>query len=77
LIQEAEVVRFWTMTQIKQYDKIRLNTGLVGRIMEVLGASEAFIVDVMNDDGEYDTIDVKPNDIKSKFIEYEELINKN
>ena len=64
------------MTQIKQYDKIRLNTGLVGRIMEVLGAGEAFIVDVMNDDGEYDTIDVKPNDIKSKFIEYEELINK-
>ena len=62
------------MTQIKQYDKIRLKTGLIGRIMEVLGAGEAFIVDVMNDDGEYDTIDIKPDDIKSKFIEYEELI---
>jgi hypothetical protein len=63
------------MTQIKQYDKIRLKTGLVGRIMEVLGAGEAFIVDVMTDDGEYDTVDVKPSDIKSRFIEHEELID--
>ena len=65
------------MTQVKQYDKIRLKTGLVGRIMEVLGANEAFIVDVEISKGEYDTIDIMPSDIKSKFVEYEEMIESN
>jgi len=62
------------MTQIKQYDKIRLKTGIIGRIMEVLGKGEMFIVDIITEDGEYDTIDVKPSEIKSKFVESEELI---
>ena len=62
------------MTRVKQYDKIRLQSGFIGRIMEVLGAGEVFIVDVETADGEYDTIDIKPSDIKSKFVEYEELI---
>ena len=62
------------MTQINQYDKVRLKTGLVGRIMEVFGMGELFIVDVELAPGKYDTIDVKPSDIKSKFVEYEEPV---
>ena len=62
------------MIQVKQYDKIRLHSGLVGRIMEVLGAGEEFIVDVLTEDGEYDTLDIRKSDIKSKFVEYEEPI---
>ena len=62
------------MTEIKQYDKIRLKTGFIGRIMEVLGAGETYIVDVINEEVEYDTIDIKQSDIKSKFVEYEEFI---
>ncbi|MCL2036632.1 MAG: hypothetical protein FWG83_04510 [Oscillospiraceae bacterium] len=66
------------MTSIKQYDKIRLKTGLVGRIMEVIGDNECFIVDVkLNEEAEmgevqYDTIDIKPSEIKSVFVEHEE-----
>jgi len=60
------------MIQVKQYDKIRLKSGFIARIMEVLGANEAFIADVETGDGEYDTIDIKPSDIKSVFVEYEE-----
>jgi diphthamide synthase (EF-2-diphthine--ammonia ligase) len=63
------------MTRIRQYDKIRLSTGLVGRIMEVLGGGEAYIVDVMGEDGEYETIDIKRGDIKSRFIEREEPVD--
>jgi len=63
------------MTQVKQYDKIRLKSGLIGCIVEILGANEAFIVDVEVNKGEYDTIDVKPSEIKSVFVEHEEPVN--
>ena len=65
------------MTEIKPYDKIRLKSGQIGCIVEILGNNEMFIVDVElgreneHDFMEYDTIDVKPSDIKSVFVEYE------
>jgi preprotein translocase subunit YajC len=67
------------MTKIKQYDKIRLKSGLVGCVVEIFGAHEYFIVDVelgTDETGfmEFDTIDVYPSDIKSRFVEYEEPV---
>ena len=66
------------MIKVKQYDKLRLKTGAIAHVMEVFGNNEMFIVDVeLGKDNElgfmdYDTINIKPSDIKSVFVEYEE-----
>ena len=59
------------MTQVKQYDKIRMKTGQKACIVEVLGNGAAFIVDYIGDDGDTETADITPDDIVSVFVEVE------
>jgi hypothetical protein len=40
--------------------------------MEVFGANESFIVDIENEFGQIETADIKPDDIQSVFVEFEQ-----
>ena len=63
------------MIEIKLYDKIKLKTGEIARIVEILKNESAtgYIVDVEEDD-DYRTETVFIDDIKSVFVETEMLL---
>ena len=60
------------MTRVKQYDKIRLKTGIVGRILEILG-DDSYIAELFLDDGDVDTTEIRKSEIQSVFVETEHL----
>ena len=47
----------------EQYDKIELKDGRTASVVEIFGEGEVYLVDVDLPDNEWDTIDVKPEDI--------------
>ena len=58
--------------KLEMYQKIRLKSGAVGRIIEIFKSGEAYMIDVMTDDGEYEQKTVYPKDIQSVVVEVEE-----
>jgi len=58
---------------IKEYDKIRLISGEIGRVLEILSPS-VFLAEIIRNGGGIDTTEVSLCDVKSRFIEYEEPI---
>jgi preprotein translocase subunit YajC len=56
---------------IQQYDKVRLTSGLVARIVEVLERGKAYLADVELGDGEFTTKFVNDAEIDSLFVETE------
>ncbi|MCL1807925.1 MAG: hypothetical protein FWG31_09520 [Oscillospiraceae bacterium] len=62
------------MEMIKEYDRVRLVNGELGRILEILAPS-VFLAEVVRKSGGIDTTEIKLTDIKSKFIEVEEPIS--
>jgi len=61
---------------LKEFDKIRLNTGEIATILEIFDPT-SFLVEVFKETGGIETPEIKLSDIKSKFVEYEEPINYN
>jgi hypothetical protein len=62
---------------IKLYDKIRLKTGEIGRVVEILYNADmgrGYLVDVEEQDGEYRTDTVLDSEIKSVFFEVEKPV---
>jgi len=59
---------------IKAYDKIRLKTGEIGRILELL-SDDSFIAEIYLEDGEIDTTEIKITEILSVFVETEHQVN--
>ncbi len=57
---------------IKECDKIRLKTGLLASVSEVLGNGTAFIIEYFTDNGEFTTDQVTRDDIVSVFVETEQ-----
>ena len=55
---------------IKEYDKIRLQTGEIGRILEIFD-DNSYIAEIFTNDGGLDTVEIKKNDIFSVFTETE------
>jgi len=53
---------------IKQYDHILLKDGREGCVVEVLGEQEVFIVDVGSSEADWDTIDIKRDEISKIMI---------
>ena len=62
------------MEMIKEYDRVRLVNGELGRILEILAPS-VFLAEVVRKSGGIDTTEIKLTDIKRKFIEVEEPIS--
>ena len=58
---------------VREYDKIRLINGEIGRILEILSPS-VFLAEIARKNGGIDTTEVRLSEIKSKFIEHEEPI---
>jgi hypothetical protein len=61
---------------IKEYDKVRLKTGEIARISEVLEAGVAYIVEIIRKSGGFSvTIDqIKHDEIQSVFVETEKPV---
>ncbi|MCL2634219.1 MAG: hypothetical protein FWD34_06890 [Oscillospiraceae bacterium] len=61
---------------IKEYDKVRLKTGEIARISEVLEAGVAYIAEIIRNSGGFSiTIDsISHDDIQSVFEETEKPI---
>jgi len=56
---------------LKEYDKVRLETGEVARIVEVLKDGVAYVAEVYKDDGKVSVEPVNIEDIKTVFVESE------
>jgi len=57
--------------KLEMYQKIRLKSGKVGHVVEIFNDGEAYMIDIKQDDGEYELETVKPQDIKSVIVEVE------
>lgn len=51
------------------FQKVRLNNGKSGRVIEIFNRGEAYMVDLITEDGEYEQQTVYPKDIKSVVVE--------
>lgn len=56
---------------IKLFDKIKLKTGEIARIVEILEPEVAFMADIAKKQGGYYTDTIKANDVLSVFGETE------
>lgn len=59
---------------IKQFQKVRLKTGEEAVIVEILEENRVFLADVEKSEGDYETDEIHYDDIKSVFIETEQLL---
>ena len=57
--------------KLEMYQKIRLKSEKVGYVVEIFNDGEAYMVDIKQDDGEYELETVRPQDIKSVIVEIE------
>jgi hypothetical protein len=57
----------------KLYDKIRLNSGEIGRILEDFGDG-AYIAEISRKSGKIDTAEIKKEEIASIFVETEKSL---
>jgi len=57
--------------KIELFQKVRLKNNKSGCIIEVFNDGEAFMVDIADEDGEYEYETIYPKDIKSVFVETE------
>jgi hypothetical protein len=60
---------------IKEYDKVKLKTGEIARISEVLKENFDYIAEIFKMGGGVEVDQISQSDIKSKFVEYEEPID--
>ena len=58
--------------KIEMYQRVRLKSGKCGHVVEIFNDGEAYMVDVLMDNEEYETETVYPKDIRSVFVETEE-----
>ena len=56
---------------LKLYDKIRLKNGKIAHIVEICEEGVAYMADVYEGDGEYETETIKQSDIAGIFVEIE------
>lgn len=55
--------------KIQQYDTVKLKDGREGAVVEILGDDEAFLVDVGDSPGDWETISVSREEI-AQVISY-------
>ena len=57
--------------KLEMYQKVHLYDGITGVVIEIFNDGEAYMIDIMTDDGEYEQKTIYPNDIKSVIMEIE------
>ena len=60
-----------TRMKLKMYQKVHLHNGTTGVVIEIFNDGEAFMIDIMTEDGEYEQKTIYPKDIKSVIMEVE------
>ena len=58
--------------KLEVFQKIRLQNGQTGHIVEIFNEGEAYMVDIGLVDGEYEQKTIQPCDIMSVIVEVEE-----
>jgi hypothetical protein len=58
--------------KLNMFQKIRLKNGNTGHIIEIFNDGEAYMIDIMTEDGEYEQKTIYPKDIQSVVIEVDE-----
>ena len=58
--------------KLQIYQKICLKNNKKGVVIEIFNDGEAYLVDIMTEDNEYEQKTIYPKDIKSYFTEVEE-----
>jgi len=58
--------------KLDMFQKIRLKNGRVGHIIEIFNDGEAYMIDIMTEDGEYEQETIYPKDIRSVVVEIDE-----
>jgi len=61
--------------KLDMYQKICLKNGKKGVIIEIFNGGEAYLIDILLEDGEYEQETIYPKDIKSYFTEVEKPFN--
>jgi len=57
--------------KLEMYQKVFLKSGKKGVVIEIFNDGEAYMVDIMTDDKEYEQETIRPNQIKSIVVEVE------
>jgi len=62
---------------ISEYDKVRLKTGELARISEVLEEGVAYIAEIFRKNGDFSVVieQIKHNEIESVFVETEKSLS--
>ena len=55
--------------KLEQYQKICLKDGRIGHITEIFNDGEAYLLDILMNDGEYEQETITPADIASIVVE--------
>ncbi|MCL2633875.1 MAG: hypothetical protein FWD34_05100 [Oscillospiraceae bacterium] len=58
--------------KLNMYQKIRLKNGKFGVVIEIFNNGEAYMIDILTPDNEYEQETVYPKDIKSVVVEVEQ-----
>ena len=59
-------------TLINQFQKVRLRTGDLAVVVEILEQNRAFLVDIQKGEDSFETDEIRDCDIESVFIEVEQ-----
>ena len=59
---------------IELFQKVKLKSGRLAVIVEILEPNEAFLADVEISEGEYETDEIRTSDIQSVFEEVERVL---
>jgi len=54
--------------KIEQYDKIELKDGRTASVVEIFGEGEVYLVDVDLPGPDWETISIKPDEIKAVLV---------
>jgi len=75
-LRPSTSIRKGVFAVIKEYDKVRLKTGEIARISEVLEDGVAYIAEIIRRNGDFSVSieQIKQTDISSVFVETEKPI---
>ena len=59
---------------IAEYDKVRLKTGEIARIVEILDTN-VFLAEIATKSGDINTTEINKNNIRAKIVEVEQPLS--
>ena len=60
--------------KLEMFQKVSLKNGQIGCIIEIFNDGEAYMIEVLENDGNYSQLTIYPHQIKSIFVEVEKSV---